>query len=164
MKKMIKTERDIMKERNSYAQNGGNSSFWLGFILGVLLTLLLTTKRGREVLRDLLDRGIQKISDLEDSLEKARERQTQPSFQSPESDYVPSPVSTVKEEIRAAMADIVAKKSVVKEPEIVKEEKQANEKGGKQELAQKTSEEVPQATPAPVKRKRLFFRRGQKKS
>ncbi len=49
------------QNRNSSSTN----SFLLGLIVGVLLTLLLVTKKGRMILKTLTDEGMGKIEDLE---------------------------------------------------------------------------------------------------
>ncbi len=50
-----------MNERH----HSGNG-FLFGIIVGVLLTLLFTTKKGRNILKTLADEGVDSISDLLD--------------------------------------------------------------------------------------------------
>jgi hypothetical protein len=58
-------------ERNNHNQNNGNGSgFLLGVIVGVILTLLFTTKKGREILKEVLEKGVEKFANLEDLMEK----------------------------------------------------------------------------------------------
>lgn len=53
---------------NKNRVNNSSNGFWLGLVLGVVLTLLFTTKKGRAILNVLLDKGMQKISDLEERI------------------------------------------------------------------------------------------------
>ncbi len=48
--------------------------FFLGFLLGIVLTLLLTTKKGRELLRNIIDEGLNKFSDLEEVITNEQEK------------------------------------------------------------------------------------------
>ncbi len=92
---------------NKNASGGIGSGFFLGLIIGVLLTLLLTTKKGRQILKELIDKAISKISELDDL--KAE-------FYKPGSssdrgdDYVKSDVQEVKKEIRFLTNDSVKQK------------------------------------------------------
>lgn len=96
-----------MKNKTTSTNNGINSGFFLGFILGVLATLLLTTKKGREILKELIDKGMQKITDLEELHEKTRQNVDG------ENDYVKPKPEEVKKEIK-----------------YLAKEKKVNEKGG----------------------------------
>jgi hypothetical protein len=58
--------------------NNGNG-FLLGVIVGALLILLLTTKRGRAVLKDMMERGAEKFSQLEDLLRASEDNDFIPS-------------------------------------------------------------------------------------
>lgn len=66
-----------MEHDRRHDQNSGNSlhTFLLGVLIGVAITLLFTTKKGRRILKTLTDEGMDKISKWEDILYKA---QTQP--------------------------------------------------------------------------------------
>ena len=139
-------------ENKNNSNNGIGSGFLLGILIGIILTLLITTKKGREILKDLLDRGIQKISELEESMSKTKT----PNPETEESDYVkPNPVD-IKKEIRHLADSAASEKSLSahqeskeikpdEEPE-APVEKDINEKGGLQKKINK----------------RLFFRRTQK--
>lgn len=52
--------------------NHGNG-FLLGLILGGVVTLLFTTKRGREIVKDLTEKGLDKFSELQDEFEEVGE-------------------------------------------------------------------------------------------
>jgi gas vesicle protein len=53
-------------------QSGHGNGFLLGVIVGVLITLLFTTKRGRAIFKDAVEKGIQKFSHLEDLIKEAK--------------------------------------------------------------------------------------------
>lgn len=55
-----------MEHRNN---NGNGSGFLLGVLVGVIITLLFTTKKGREIVKDLTEKGLDKFSTLQDVLE-----------------------------------------------------------------------------------------------
>ncbi len=65
----------MKNKNNNNTNNSVGSGFLLGFILGVLATLLLTTKKGREILKELIDKGMQKITDIEEAHEKTKQKQ-----------------------------------------------------------------------------------------
>lgn len=72
-----------MDDNKQHASGG----FLFGVIVGVVLALLFTTKKGREILRTLTDEGLNKFADLEDLLqEKVHEVQSNPVDD--ESDYI----------------------------------------------------------------------------
>ncbi len=49
-------------ETNKHGKGG--SAFLWGFILGALTATLLTTKKGRQILRDMLDLGLELVEDF----------------------------------------------------------------------------------------------------
>lgn len=53
--------------------NNHGNGFLLGLMLGGVLTLLFTTKKGREIVREMTDKGLEKFSELQDELEEAGE-------------------------------------------------------------------------------------------
>src|SRR5260221_10160231 len=62
---------DRIMERNNHNQhNGIGSGFFLGVIVGVIMTLLFTTKKGREILKEVLEKGVEKFSNLEGLMEE----------------------------------------------------------------------------------------------
>lgn len=48
-----------MREKNS-----SGSSFFAGFVMGVLVTLLFTTKKGRKILKTLTEEGRQAFEEM----------------------------------------------------------------------------------------------------
>ena len=53
-----------MQQRNNNSLHG----FFLGLIIGVVVTLLFTTKKGRQIVRALTEEGLNKFSEVEDIL------------------------------------------------------------------------------------------------
>ncbi len=70
-----------MEEKNNNHSGGGNG-FLAGLIIGGVVTLLFTTKRGREIVKELTEKGLDKFTELEDSLKEKKLED------SGESDYV----------------------------------------------------------------------------
>lgn len=142
-----------MKRENIQNKNNSNNAvgngFLLGVLIGVILTLLITTKKGREILKDLLDRGIEKISNLEDILPT----QIKPDITEEENDYVKQNPEQIKKEIK-----------------FIATEKKENTPADDSPTKEQKSEDKPSETKVAEKgglkklNKRLFFRRGQKKS
>lgn len=56
---------------NPNNNNQNNNGFLLGLIIGGVATLLFTTKKGREIVKDLTEQGIERISDLQGKMDKA---------------------------------------------------------------------------------------------
>ena len=55
-------------------RSGGISNgFIIGFLLGIVVTLLFTTKRGRSIVRLLTEKGTEKIDSWKDILEATEE-------------------------------------------------------------------------------------------
>ena len=52
-------------------QHGGGNGFIFGVIVGVLVALLFTTKKGREILRDVSEKIITKLSNMEENAKQA---------------------------------------------------------------------------------------------
>ena len=50
-------------EKNKHGKNGGSAFFW-GLIVGALLASLLTTKKGRQILKDLIELGIEMFEEF----------------------------------------------------------------------------------------------------
>lgn len=55
-----------MDHKNNHAGGG----FLFGLLVGIALTLLFTTKKGRKILKTLTDEGLDRMSSLEDLFEK----------------------------------------------------------------------------------------------
>lgn len=58
-----------MNNKDENYRNYGGSGFLIGVVLGGILTLLFTTKKGREILKDLTEKGLEKFSEIQDSLD-----------------------------------------------------------------------------------------------
>lgn len=55
---------------NNHNGNGLGSGFLLGVVVGVIITLLFTTKKGREIVKELTEKGLDKFSTLQDILDE----------------------------------------------------------------------------------------------
>ncbi len=78
-------------ENKNNNQNGFGNGFVLGLLVGIVATLFITTKRGRELFKELTEKGFEKFSDLEEKLqEKTRDFQDEyEEMEEEEDDYVP---------------------------------------------------------------------------
>lgn len=56
-------------QNNSHNQN--SNGFLLGLLIGGIATLIFTTKKGRELARELTELGIEKISDFQEKIDEA---------------------------------------------------------------------------------------------
>ncbi|HVF69339.1 MAG TPA: YtxH domain-containing protein [Xanthomonadales bacterium] len=57
------------RKENNHDHNG--NGFMLGVFLGSIATLLFTTKKGREIVKDMTEQGLEKFSELQDNIDKA---------------------------------------------------------------------------------------------
>ncbi len=57
-------------ENHDKSDNSGNG-FLIGIILGSVVTLLFTTKKGREIVKDLTEKGLERLSELQNNIDKA---------------------------------------------------------------------------------------------
>src|SRR5438132_1609668 len=62
-----------MDAKNHNNNNGIGNGFLLGFTLGVVVTLLLYTKKGRQILQILTDKGIERFSKLDSAIQDIEE-------------------------------------------------------------------------------------------
>jgi len=155
---MPRPDTRIMDHNNNHNQhNGSGSGFLLGVVVGVLITLLFTTKRGRAIFKEILEKGIDKFSNLEDLMKKSYEEDIDDEFED-EDDYIPAEPVTIPEvmkETREPEKKVAEEKPVskpVKPPETPKSEK--GEQASAPTLAveeksvvqEKKEEEKPKAT------------------
>src|SRR5579872_430914 len=78
-------------ESNKHNQNNGiGSGFLLGVIVGVIVTLLFTTKKGREIFKEILEKGIDKFSNLEDLMRESYNADDVDEEFEDEDDFVPT--------------------------------------------------------------------------
>lgn len=80
-----------MENKNNH-QNGFGNGFILGLLVGIVATLFITTKRGRELFKELTEKGLDRFSDLEDKLhEKTESFKDEYEDLEEGDDYVPEP-------------------------------------------------------------------------
>jgi hypothetical protein len=124
-----------MEHNNRNQNNGSGNGFLLGVIVGVLLTLLFTTKRGRAIFKDVMEKGVEKFANLEDLMNEPLDED----FEDEEGDdFIPTepvieagpikkeePVLPVKPEPAKAEKEhiVPAEKHEQAHPEPVKKEK-----------------------------------------
>src|SRR5882672_9017417 len=77
-------------EKNNHQKNGYGNGFVLGVIVGVIVTLLFTTKRGRIIAKELMDKGMQKFSNLEELLEESKKMEDEEEDFEEDNDYIPA--------------------------------------------------------------------------
>ena len=58
-----------MEKNNNH--NGHGNGFVPGVIVGVIVTLLFTTKRGREIVKDMAEKGLDKFAELQKAMNEA---------------------------------------------------------------------------------------------
>lgn len=63
-----------MENKHEKRQGGGSAFFW-GLVIGALLATLLTTKKGRLILRELVNLGLELIEDI---IEEKRQAHSTP--------------------------------------------------------------------------------------
>ena len=56
-------------EHKKHSGGPGFNLFFIGILVGVALTLLLTTKKGRKILQIIIDEGVEKLSKWEDVID-----------------------------------------------------------------------------------------------
>ena len=120
-------------KKQQHQENGHGSGFLLGVIVGVLLTLLFTTKRGREILHDVTEKGMKKVSELEkikedinvkEFYEKAEEDESDDYQKSEQTEDIKILAREEKQEEKPATKP----KETPKKEEAVKVEKKSPEK------------------------------------
>lgn len=76
--------------------NGLGNGFLLGVIVGVLLTLLFTTNRGRQIVKEMMEKGVKKFSDLEEILREPDDVAMEEDFDE-DNDFIPTePIASVE--------------------------------------------------------------------
>lgn len=103
-------------EQKHHNNAGFGNGFVIGLLVGIIATLFVTTKKGREIFRELTDKGLNKFEDLERKLQETEEEFTEvddeseylepepvkeaPKAQSPEKKHEASPSQTPHKESR----------------------------------------------------------------
>ncbi len=123
-----------MTETNKHGKGGSSAFFW-GLIIGALLATLLTTKKGRQILHDIIELGLELIEEfIADKKEKVI-KQVEKIEEVVVEDKVDEQVSEeelAKEDLESEVAaeeTTPAEPVQVKENEEVAEEKKTNGNG-----------------------------------
>lgn len=58
-----------MRERNTRSDKGFTHGFLIGLVIGVIATLLFTTKRGRRILKVIKEEGKMRLLNIEEMLD-----------------------------------------------------------------------------------------------
>ena len=98
-----------MEQPNNKQQSNGNG-FILGLVVGVMIALLFTTKKGRAILRDVTEKGIDKLSKLENLKQQVEDSELFDEFE--EDEYVKAEPASKLNPQPASEAQ-----PIVKEPE-----------------------------------------------
>lgn len=106
-------------EQRENKQHGGGNGFIFGVIVGVLVALLFTTKKGREILRDVSEKIITKLSSMEEYAKQADDiSELFDEIDTDEKDYVksdPQAAAEVQKEEPKVVVKEVSKKPAVAE-------------------------------------------------
>lgn len=139
-------------EKKNNSGGGGFNIFVMGIIIGVLATLLLSTKKGRKLLRVIVNEGADRISkweDVADSLKTQFEEDTLD-----EEPIIGEQVGQVKK-IEKIEIDSFIDEDVQDEP-LHSEMPEENEIRSKVDLKKKAEIKIEEAEPALKKKSRLF--------
>lgn len=85
-------------DKQHHGSGNNNGGFLLGILVGVALTLLLVTKKGRKILRMLTDEGIDKLSEWETVINDVKDAIDDDEDNIPSDDYIREPA--VKEQTK----------------------------------------------------------------
>lgn len=122
-----------MEQQKNYQQQNHGNGFVLGIIVGVLIALLFTTKRGREILKEITDKGIKKWSELEKTMKEMEENQMYEDEMDDGNEYV---APEQKKELR-----YLAKETNTPQEEITKVEEKVEKKEVSDVKSEKPKEE-----------------------
>jgi len=154
-----------MDRKNNSGGNGFNI-FIVGIIFGVLATLLLTTKKGRKLLKVIIDEGSERVSKWEDVVDTLK-------AQIGEGDE--GDESTIGEEVAEASTrhtprriDKIELESLteadVEDQSVTSELPEENEIKSKEDYKKKTETKIEEALEPAPKKKSHFFKGTRKKT
>lgn len=111
-----------MEQPNNKQQSNGNG-FILGLVVGVMIALLFTTKKGRAILRDVTEKGIDKLSKLENLKQQVEDSELFDEFEEdeyvkpePEPEPTPTPKPQPAPEVRTIAKEPEPKESASEKP------------------------------------------------
>lgn len=120
-------------EKNNQHNNHGGGGFLLGVLVGVAITLLFTTKKGREIFKETVDKALEKFSEVKNTLDE----EVVYDDEDDGSDYIKqTPIEPVKKE--------PIKKAPVKEVRYLAAEPQKSEETEKPAKLEELLEELPE--------------------
>lgn len=76
----------------------GHNNFLLGLIVGSVLTLLFTTKKGRKILKTIVDEGLDKYSGWKDIVNETFDEYDADNLEG--EDYIEEPLELKKEQVK----------------------------------------------------------------
>lgn len=123
-----------MENDNHNHQHANGSGFLLGVIVGVLITLLFTTKRGRIIFKEILEKGVEKFSNLEELMKESSMLDEEDIDEAEGEDFIPSVPTT---------QPALPEKKVVEQTQ----EEKIEPKQAKESTTSKQEEETAPATP-----------------
>jgi gas vesicle protein len=142
-----------MENKDNHNHNGSGNGFLLGVIVGALITLLFTTKKGRAILKDVMEKGVQKFADLEQLMQEAEEELEDETGD----DYIPAEPVEESEPPKAQKPVEKKTEEVTKQPiqKILPPTKPAKEESKflDEEMNKNNAPEEEQAPPEPVEEK-----------
>jgi len=107
-----------MEQQQPKQHSGHGNGFLFGVIVGVVITLLFSTKKGREILRDVSEKGIEKLSDLEKLTKEYEGKDFLEDELLEEDDYVKPEPKPTPEPAKAASAKETPKAAVKETPKL----------------------------------------------
>ncbi len=136
-------------EKNKHEKSHGGNHFLFGLILGGVLATLLTTKKGRQILREVTDLGLSLLEDFIEEKTKPKKTKIEEELLAQEdivsditeNEEVPPPVSETvnvsnkplneakKDDSDIEMETVFVKEDIVTETESVEEEKEPSSNG-----------------------------------
>lgn len=153
-------------DKKSNSGGNGFNVFIFGIFIGVLATLLLTTKKGRKILKIIINEGTERISKWEDVVDSLKTQVVE------EDDVADEPI--MGEEVKPAVPDEPKKlekieidtftEADVEDQSLASEMPKENEIKSKSDLGQKPKIKIEVVDETTPKKKSRFFKGTHKKT